>query len=207
MSRAATAIVLALVATTTAEARAPRAGAAEHAAAEHVAAANRAFQAGSYDAALAQLRIAYQLAPRPEFLLTFAQIYRAAGQLGPALEACNSYLAMVPDGPMVAGAKKLAEMLKTEIAARAPAPPPPQPSHEPAPPPMTLTPSAPAIATPAPATTTEADASRRRRRRLGVALAITGGAVVVGLAVGLGVGLTVGQRHSTYGPIVFTPMP
>src|SRR5262249_49973053 len=126
MSRAATAIVLALATTATAtvEARAPRTSAAEHAAAEHVAAANRAFQAGSYETALAQLRIAYQLAPRPEFLLTFAQIYRAAGRLEQALEACNSYLAMVPDGPMGAGAKKLAEMLKAEIAARAPSPPP-----------------------------------------------------------------------------------
>jgi hypothetical protein len=209
MTRAATVTMLALVwlATAQAQARAPRPSAADH-----VAAANRAFQAKKYDLALDELRIAYQLAPRPEFLLTFAQIYRAAGQLQQALEACNSYLVTVPNGPMATSARKLAETLKAELAARAPSPPPPTPVTPS--PPITPEPAAPApasptelVATPPATAPTDAEHSRRRRRVVGLALGL-GGLAVVGLAVGLGVGLGVSQsRRSTYGSIDFTPMP
>jgi hypothetical protein len=178
MSRAATATLLALALALPAPsaARAPRATAAEH-----VAAANRAFQAKSYELALAELRIAYQLAPRPEFLLTFAQIYRAAGRLQQALEACDSYLATVPNGPMAQSARKLSETLKTELARATPPPssPPPPPSGTPAPNPTnpanpTNSPSAPpaavvALAPPTPATP---EVSHRRRLALGLALGL-----------------------------------
>jgi hypothetical protein len=190
-----------------AEARAPRTSAAEH-----VAAANRAFVAKDYEAALAELRIAYQLAPRPEFLLTFAQIYRGAGRLQQALEACNSYLATVPNGPLTPGAQKLAAMLRAEIAAAQPPPPPaPQQAPQPSPPPVAaVTPPPQVIATPSPPATDNAtDSARARRRRLALGLSLgIGAAVVVGVAVGLGVGLGANQpRASTYGPIGFTPMP
>jgi hypothetical protein len=202
MKRAATviAILLASLGSIAAEARAPRTSAAEH-----VAAANRAFVARSYDLALDELRIAYQLAPRPEFLLTFAQIYRAAGRLQQALEACNSYLATVPRGPLTSGAEKLAATLRAEIAAAQPPPPEPPPTPATIAPPTPAT-IAPPLATPAPPRDDEPRA-RRRRLTLGLSLGL-GAAVVVGVAVGLGVGLTANQpRASTYGPISFTPMP
>src|SRR5437899_798232 len=101
-----------------AAARAPKIPAA---ASEHVAAANRAFQAKSYDRALDELRAAYRLAPRAEFLLSFAQVYRAAGQLQQALEACNSYLATMPNGALASSPLQLAVTLsaKFEDAAHA----------------------------------------------------------------------------------------
>ena len=179
-------------------------------AAEHMAAANQAFGVGHYEQALDELRQAYRLAPRPEFLLTFAQIYRAAGRLKPALEACNSYLAMAPNGPLAADAQKLAEMLRTEIERETP---PPAPVSEPPPPvaPPRVEPppiAQPVLVVPNDANEAAARAQRRRRRTaVGVALGVCG-VVVVGLAVGLGVGLTVGaERKSTFGPIDFTPRP
>jgi tetratricopeptide (TPR) repeat protein len=179
-------------------------------AAEHMAAANQAFQAGRYDQALDELRQAYRLAPRPEFLLTFAQIYRAAGRLQPALEACNSYLATAPNGALASDAQKLADVLRAEIerANPPPTPAPPAPVEPPAavhlePPPV----AAPQVVIPSSDTDEAGLRAQRRRRRtvLGVALGVTG-VVVVGLAVGLGVGLTVGAgRKSTFGSIDFTP--
>src|SRR5262245_20950688 len=108
----------------------PSGTSASAAANEHVAAANRAFQAGDYRKAFEELRIAHQLAPRAEFLLSFAQIYRAEGRLQEALEACHAYLTMVPNGPLTPKTHELIEILQAEIARTKPSAP-----REPEPPP------------------------------------------------------------------------
>ena len=190
-----------------AAARAPKIPAA---ASEHVAAANRAFQAKSYDRALAELRAAYRLAPRPEFLPSFAQVYRAAGQLQQALEACNSYLATMPNGALASSARQLADKLRAEIEAAAPAPPSPPAATPPptvATPPPAATPP-PTVLTPLDSVATPAPPSPRSRRRKILGWTIGAGVVGVGLAVGLGVGLTIGrERASTFGRVDFTPLP
>ncbi|HEX4456928.1 MAG TPA: hypothetical protein VIA18_03115 [Polyangia bacterium] len=178
-----------------------------NAAAEHVAAANRAYKEKNYDKALEELRAGYRLAPRAEFLLTFAQIYRAAGKLQQALEACNSYLATMPNGALAPGARELADVLRSEIAAAAPPPPPVVAQPTPPPPVVTPPPVAPApVVSPfAPSVTTTAPPPEHHRKALAWGLGV-GAVVVVGLAVGLGVGLGVGhERASTFGTVKFNP--
>ncbi len=187
-------------------ARAPKIGGA---ATEHVAAANRAYKEKNYDKALEELRAGYRLAPRPEFLLTFAQIYRSAGKLQQALEACNSYLATMPNGSLAPSARELADVLRAEIAAATPppAPPPPVVAQPVAPPPAVVTPVAPpSVVTPvAAAVGTTAPPPDHRRKALAWGLGV-GAVVVVGLAVGLGVGLGVDHgRASTFGNVKFNP--
>ena len=203
-ARLAALLLATLLALPAAWARAPKIPAS---AADHVAAANRAFQAKNYDRALEELRAAYRLAPRPEFLLSFAQIYRAAGQLQQALEACNSYLATMPNGALAPGARQLADALRAEIdAAAPPAAAAAPPTVNPAPPVAVTAPPAAVVATPA-LVATPAPADRGRRRKLAIGLGV-GAVVVVGLAVGLGVGLTVGrERSSTFGRVSFAPSP
>jgi tetratricopeptide (TPR) repeat protein len=191
--------ILLVLSAPSALAHAPKIGGA---AADHVAAANRAFQAKNYDKALEELRAGYRLAPRPEFLLTFAQIYRAAGQLQQALEACNSYLATMPNGSLAPSARELAVALRSEIEATTPAPPP-----------VVATPVAPPVVAPAPLATpsnalvaTPAPPPEHHKKALAWGLGI-GAVVVVGLAVGLGVGLGVQHdRSSTFGNVSFPPM-
>jgi tetratricopeptide (TPR) repeat protein len=188
-------------------ARAPKIGGA---AADHVAAANRAYKEKNYDKALEELRAGYRLAPRPEFLLTFAQIYRAAGKLQQALEACNSYLATMPNGALAPSARELADVLRDEIAAAtpAPAPPPPVVAQPVTPPPVVAPPVAPPppVVTPFAADVT-ATAPPREHHRKALAWGLgVGAVVVVGLAVGLGVGLGVDhERASTFGTVKFNP--
>jgi tetratricopeptide (TPR) repeat protein len=201
------AALLMLLALPPASAHAPKIGGA---AADHVAAANRAFQAKNYDKALEELRAGYRLAPRPEFLLTFAQIYRAAGQLQQALEACNSYLATMPNGTLAPSARQLADALRSEIDATTPAPAPPVVATPVAPPPPVVTTppaAAPAVVSPfAPSVQASAPPPARHRKALAWGLGV-GAVVVVGLAVGLGVGLGVShERASTFGSVPFPPM-
>jgi tetratricopeptide (TPR) repeat protein len=179
---------------------------------EHVALANRAFQSGHYDKAIDELRIAYRLAPRAEFLLSFAQVYRAAGRLQEALEACHAYLDIVPRGRLADDTRELVKLLEAELArahrpssSSSPAPPPePQsraPSPEPAPSPR-VEPPGPALA---PLVAAPAEAPKPRRRGWLLGLTLGAGAVVIGLTVGLAVGLTREARHPSLGTIDFTP--
>ncbi len=175
---------------------------------EHVAVANRAFQARKYDKAIEELRVAYQLAPRAEFLLSFAQVYRAAGRTQEALEACHAYLAMVPSGPMATTTRQLVKLLEAELAQKQPAPSEPPPATTPplslAPPSATTPPPAEALVATTASPPADAGASHRRRVILGVTLGAVGLAVA-GLTVGLAVGLTRDQRHPSLGTIDFTP--
>jgi tetratricopeptide (TPR) repeat protein len=206
------ALLLLVLLGSTATAWAAPARSALAAANEHVAVANRAFQAGRYDKAIEELRVAYQLAPRAEFLLSFAQVYRAAGRTQEALEACHAYLAMVPTGPMATTTRQLvtlleAERQRKEASAHEPAPAPPTPPPAPAepapappPPPPAAAAAATLVAAPQP---TDDGGAHRRKVILGVTLGAVGLAVV-GLTVGLAVGLS-GGRHPSLGTLDFTP--
>ena len=88
---------------------------------EHFTAARTAYEAGHYDDALAGFRKAYELSPRPEFLINFAQVYRKLGRLDEAQAECERFLAAAPGSPLRAEAQKLLEAISLE---RASAPPP-----------------------------------------------------------------------------------
>jgi hypothetical protein len=173
-----------------------RSSATEKAARTHLATADRAFQKGDYADALGQLQSAYAIDPRPEYLIVFAQVYRAMGDPQRAINACELYLSTAPQGPRAHEARGLAaaaraELAKKPAAAEPPAAPPPTaetsppPEHASAPPPPAppgpSEPVAPVAPPPAPP---------QHRRRVGVWLGV--GAVtvtVVGVALGLGLGL------------------
>lgn len=83
---------------------------------QHFANADRAFRAGAYDAAVAELRAGFELDPRPEYRVALAQAYRKAGRLHEAIRQCERYLADAGDSPLAPGVRRLAEKLRTEVA-------------------------------------------------------------------------------------------
>jgi hypothetical protein len=172
----------------------------------HFVAADRAFRASRYEQALVELRAGYELDARPEYLIVFAQVYRASGNPQRALEACELYLATAPNGPNAGVARSLAEVLRRETVkpvASEPASPPvvaSPPAEVVAPPP-----AAPAvvIAEPTPATAI-AQPGQRRRRTIVWATVGTVAVVVAGVAIGLGVGLGLpAGRPTTFGTVPF----
>jgi hypothetical protein len=174
-----------------------------NAARAHVAAADRAYRAGRYAEALTRLRAGYELDPRPEYLIMFAQVYRANGSPRRALEACELYLATAPNGPHVQTARQLAEVLRAETA---PEPASPSASALAAPPlvPTTAPPAAVAVAPSATVATSPPPPSPSRRRT--VVWATVSAAVIVVIGVGLGVGLGLGLdpgRSTTFGTVRF----
>lgn len=167
----------------------------------HLAAADRAFKKARYDEALAQVQAAYAADPRPEFLIVFAQVYRAMGQPRRAVEACELYLSTAPDGARAAEARALAQAAQQEVDAAKP---------------PEATATAPTVAEPVaaaakvepvvavsvpPAALAVAPAPRRRRTPLVVGVTV-GAAVVVGAALGfgLGFGLHHGLPHVSFQP-------
>jgi hypothetical protein len=171
-----------------------RAAAAVRDARAHLAAADRAFRKARYDEALAQVQAAYAADPRPEFLIVFAQIYRAMGQPQRAVEACELYLAAAPDGSRAQEARALASAARQEAASAAAAPVDAPPVVAPAAVAPKLDPSAaPALVvapTPDPAVAVAPAHKRRKAIFIGVGIASV---TVVGLALGLGLGL--GLHH------------
>src|SRR5260370_5786913 len=116
--------------------------ASDKAARAHLAAADRAFRRGDYNDALAHLQEAYAIDPRPEFLVVFAQVYRAMGDPQRAINACELYLSTAPKGPRENEARGLAEAARAELnkqVAAAEPPPPAAPTEALAPPPLTET--------------------------------------------------------------------
>jgi hypothetical protein len=181
---------------------APRGARAE----EYVAAANRAFRAGEYDRALAELEVGYAIEPRREFLITFAQVYAAMGRLDDAIDRCERYLVVAPGSPLAGSVRQLvrgwrrqlddqdeqqehdapavAKLSVERTVVAAPVAPKPQRSTVTQP---TTTPAPTPAPTPTPA--------RDHRRR--VTWMLVGGAAVVVIGVSLGVGLGLGLRDDT----------
>lgn len=172
--------------------------------AEHyVAAANRAFRAGDYDRALAELEVGYAIEPRREFLITFAQVYAAMGRLDDAIDRCERYLAVAPASPLAGSVRQLVRGWRQQLDEQdegerdAPAvakvsaertvvaaPVAPVPERTALTPPRTTT-----------ARTSTSTTTRDNRRRF--TWILVGGAAVVVVGVSLGVGLGLGLRDDT----------
>jgi nucleoid-associated protein YgaU len=174
----------------------------EKAARTHLATADRAFQKGDYHDALAHLQSAYAIDPRPEYLIVFAQVYRAMGDLQRAINACELYLSTAPQGPRANEARGLLSVSRAELdkktAAESPPPapvetsPPADRASALAPAPITVEPAAPAAPTTAP-----------RRRRLTIWLSVglvTVTVAGVALGLGLGLGLPRGPQTISFDP-------
>lgn len=178
-------------------ARAEPAGRAAREARAHLAAADRAFKRARYDEALAQVQAAYAADPRPEFLIVFAQVYRAMGQPRRAVEACELYLSTAPDGARAAEARALAQAAQQEVDAARPV----QPSASAPVAAASVEPVA-VVSVPAAAlAVTTTPAPRRQRTALIVGVTI-GAVVVVGAALGLGLGFGLhhGLPHVSFQP-------
>jgi len=157
-----------------------RRAATERLARSHLATADRAFRQGHYDEALAELQAAYEVDPLPEYLIVFAQVYRAMGDPQRAIDACEMYLSTAPHGPRASEARGLAAVARTELSHKT--------AIEPPAPAMSFDRADPAATTAATTAATPAAAPRRRRAVVWISVgAVT--VAVAGLALGLGLGL------------------
>src|SRR4051812_23144665 len=102
----------------------PRRSSVENEARAQLAAADRAFRAAHYDEALARVREAYAIDPKREYLIVFAQVYRAMGDPQRAADACDLYLSTSPNGPRADEARGLLAAARAELATRTPPPEP-----------------------------------------------------------------------------------
>src|SRR5262249_3222378 len=93
------------------------------------------YAAGRYEEALHEFEVGYALAPRPEFLINFAQTYRKLGRPHDAVVHIEQYLATGPAPALADEARRLLIVVRQEEA-QAPrptpaplvmAPPPPPP--------------------------------------------------------------------------------
>jgi hypothetical protein len=206
-------VIVLVVASLPARGQPRHAPATEKAARVHLAAADRAFKKGEYDDALAQLQAAYAIDPRPEFLVVFAQVYRAMGDAQRAINACELYLSTAPQGPRANEARGLATAARAELDKRAAAAPPSAPPETSAPPerpstPLAPPPNAPPSAPPPTAAPPVEDhappaPAPRRRRRVAVAIGVSAAVVTVAgvaLGLGLGLGLTHGPQTISFDP-------
>jgi hypothetical protein len=182
----------------------PRRSSVEKDARAQLAAADRAFRAARYDEALARVRDAYAIDPKREYLIVFAQVYRAMGDPQRAIDACDLYLSTSPNGPRAEEARGLLAAARAELATPKPTPEPARATAgtdatEPA------AAARAALAAPMPGADTHAPAVAVPPRRRRVALWITVGAVGIsaaGLALGLGLGLGLpsGPRKLSFDP-------
>jgi predicted Zn-dependent protease len=186
-----------------------RAAAAEKSARMHLATADRAFRQGAYDEALAEVQAAYAIDPRPDYLIVFAQVYRAMGDPERAIQACELYLSTAPDGPHAHEARGLLAVARLELEQKraAAAPPATAPPTATAPPeasvPVERAQSRVAAPTAPVPVEDRAPPPSRPRRRLAIGLAAGGLSVVVAgvaLGVGLGLGLPRGPQKISFDP-------
>jgi hypothetical protein len=190
--RASAFVMLALLLVAPARAE-PRLSSTEKAARAHLGLADRAFKNGAYDDALAQLQAAYATDPRPEYLIVFAQVYRAMGDAQRAINACELYLATAPQGPRASEARGLMSAARAELDEKSAATPPPPPP----PPPVALALEHPPAPAPAPAP------KKSRRHNVAVWLGVSAAVVTVAgvaLGVGLGLGLRRGPQTISFDP-------
>ena len=157
-------------------------------AAAHYHAGQQAYGAERWADALREFQLGYALAPRPEFLINFAQVHRKLGRLGDAAIDCERYLAAAPTSAMAGEVSRLLTAIREEQAAQLRGPP------EPASPPLRVepVPAAPSLDTRA---AVPAPARPHRRRAALIGGLVAGGVVVLGLSIGLGVGLTRGNSY------------
>ena len=143
----------------------------------HLALAERHFAAQQYDKAAAELKEAYVLDPKPEYLYALAQALRLSGDCPAAVRAYTQYLKTHPAEAEASKARANIERCKSEPTQ--PLPVAPAPSPEPPPPPA----PSPAVAPPlrvAPLPADDRTRSGWTRDYLGHAL--VGSGVVLGVA-------------------------
>jgi tetratricopeptide (TPR) repeat protein len=167
----------------------------------HLATADRAFRQGDYRDALQHLQTAYAIDPRPEYLVVFAQVYRAMGDSQRAINACELYLSTAPKGALAGEARGLAAAARAELNKKVevaePRAPTPTPASEPPAPPTPLLTQTPLVAEPA------RPLPQARHRRLAVGLGVAAATVTVAgvvLGLGLGLGLSRGPQKISFDP-------
>lgn len=151
-------------------------------AAAHYREGQRAYSEDRFEDALRDFQLGYALAPRPEFLINFAQVHRRLGRLGDAAIDCERYLASVPASPMAEEVARLLAAIREEQALTLRTPPPPaveMPIKKPIAPEIIVATSPP---------------SHPHRRAL-IGGRVAGGAVIVGVAVTLGIVLSRGNGY------------
>lgn len=173
----------------------------------HYAAGEQEYARGRWREALREFQAGYELSPRPEFLINFAQVYRKLGDYERAIAECERFLATAPAAPLAAQAHRLLSQLREEQARapRAPAAPPPDmaapsppdlaaPPRQPLPrPPLPPAPT-PIATTPAP-TVVVSHAPPHRRRWVAPVVAVSVVAVAAAVA-GVVLGVTLGERDT-----------
>jgi tetratricopeptide (TPR) repeat protein len=147
-------------------------------AAAHYQLGEHAYADGRFADALSEFQLGYALAPRPEFLINFAQVHRKLGRLGDAGIDCERYLATGPSPARAADVQRLLAAIREEEATALRLPPAPAaPSPEVA-----------VVAAPAPS-------PRRPRRGALIGGLVAGGVVLAGVAITLGVVLSRGPSY------------
>lgn len=104
----------------------------------HFLAGQADYSAGRYEEALHEFEVGYALAPRPEFLVNFAQTDRKLGRYQAAVVHLEQYLATGPAPALADEARRLLNAVREEqshvVPSPAPvvlAPPPPAPAPKP----------------------------------------------------------------------------
>ena len=90
------------------------------------------YAAGRYEEALHEFEVGYGLAPRPEFLINFAQTYRKLGRYRDAAANIEQYLATGPSPSLADEARRLLRAVQDEERRAAPLIPSPAPVVAPA---------------------------------------------------------------------------
>lgn len=177
----------------------------------HYAAGEQEYARGRWREALREFQIGYDLSPRPEFLLNFAQVYRKLGDYPRAIAECERFLATAPAAPLAAQARHLLTQLRDEQARNRPPPPsvppdmatpapPPDmvaplpPPPLPPPPPPSRPPPSPISVAPAPSTAAVVATAPHRRRW--IAPVVVGVVLAAGAAVGIALGVVYGSHDS-----------
>jgi tetratricopeptide (TPR) repeat protein len=99
----------------------------------HFLAGQADYAAGRYEEALHEFEVGYALAPRPEFLINFAQTDRKLGRYQAAVVHIEQYLATGPAPALEEEARRLLKVVREEqsqvvpapVVIAPPAPPPP----------------------------------------------------------------------------------
>jgi len=91
------------------------------------------YEAGNYEDAISDFRVAYEIDPQPRVLFAWAQAERKSGDCRSAVRLMNKYLESRPPERAAQVARQVIETCEAALATR---PPEPEPKPEPPPPPM-----------------------------------------------------------------------